>query len=395
MFGEECDLGVLNGQICDPIYGGDCDWCNSECETEKEEGPYCGDGVVQEEFEQCDDGNNQWGDGCSPNCKKEGIYIEKFPPIVWQCDERLMLDDATSFGRISRDGDFLIERINNYAFEGEQIQWTVLVMDKNGVEKIKDVYVTLDGQIQANCKETPDYSRTVQESCNARILEEDLSGKPLNFNTQKYYTCTFTVETPYSMYGEYEITVEAEDLSGEIGKMDESEYWFFNPEVMLDVSGGLVFDTGRPGTSIYSGTVTLENNVDPDSGVLLDMFISGTDFYDSSNSGAKCPTTNQLELSRFNYYAVNGAYSTREDAQLGRTCDTEGYCSINYGIGFNDPNPFYNSHEIIQAQQQGPYWAANILSPGSEITLEFRADIPEPCNGDFDQGGIYFWAQAI
>ena len=217
----------------------------------------------------------------------------------------------------------------------------------------------------------------------------------MNKETQRYYTCTFTVETPYDMYGEYIVTIEAEDLSGEIGKMVESEYWFFNPEVQLDISGGLVFDTGRPGTSIYSGSVTLGNDADHQSGVLLDMFISGTDFYDSSNSGAMCPTSNQFELERFSYYAVNGAYSTRDDAQIGRTCDAEGYCKINYGIGINDPFIFYNSHEIIQALPQGPYWVANILAPGAEMTLEFRADIPEPCNGDFDQGDIYFWGQAI
>jgi hypothetical protein len=319
------------------------------------------------------------------------IITEDFAPIVWQCDERLMYDDATSPGRISNDGQFLIERINNYAFEGEQIQWTVLVMDKNGVEKIEDVYVSLDGVIEANCKETPDYSRYVEESCNARILEEDLSGRVLDFNTQKYYTCTLTVETPYSMYGEYEVTVEAQDLDGSIGVMDEKEYWFFNPEVQLDISGGLNFDSSRPGTSTYSGSVTLGNNADPDSGVLLDMFISGTDFYDSSNSGAKCPTTNQLSLKRFSYYAVNGAYSTRDDSRG----DAEGYVPIEYGIGFNDPVRFYGRNEVIQYLKEGPYYLANILSIGSEMTLDFRVDIPEPCNGDFDQGNIYFWAQAI
>ena len=49
--------------------------------------------------------------------------------------------------------------------------------------------------IQANCKENRDYSRMIEESCNARILEEELSG-PLNKETQRYYTCTLTVETP-------------------------------------------------------------------------------------------------------------------------------------------------------------------------------------------------------
>jgi len=128
---------------------------------------------------------------------------------------------------------------------------------------------------------------------------------------------------------------------------------------------------------------------------MLDMFISGTDFYDSSSSGALCPTTNQLSLGNFAYYATNGAYSSSNDLEVGRTCDSEGYCRINYGIGFNDPNPFYNRNEILQANKVGPYYTANLLSPGSEMPIIFRLNLPESCNGDFDEGQIYFWGEAI
>jgi hypothetical protein len=37
----------------------------------------------------------------------------------------------------------------------------------------------------------------------------------------------------------------------------------------------------------------------------------------------------------------------------------------------------------------------NVLTPGSEMALTFRLDLPEPCNGDFDSGSIYFWGEAI
>jgi hypothetical protein len=204
-----------------------------------------------------------------------------------------------------------------------------------------------------------------------------------------------TVETSESMYGEAFVTVEAEDLSGLIGTMDEDEYWFLNPSISLGISGEVTFDLLRPGTSEYSNPVVLSNQADTGSGVLLDMFVSGTNFYDSSSSGAKCPNTNQLSLKKFSYYATNGAYSTHQDAEVGRTCDEEGYCSINYGIGFNNPNVFYNRNEIIQAQQEGVYWVGNILSPGADMSLVFRVDVPEPCNGNFDSGDIYFWGEAI
>jgi hypothetical protein len=123
------------------------------------------------------------------------------------------------------------------------------------------------------------------------------------------------------------------------------------------------------------------------------MFISGTDFYDSSSSGAMCGTTNQLLLSNFRYYVVNGAYNSRMDPRA--VGDPEGYLPIKYGTGFNDPVPFYNSHEILQAQPQGAYWVANVLAPGADLAMTFRLNLPEPCNGDFDTGQIYFWGEAI
>ncbi len=336
------------------------------------------------------------GSGLTPD-----IETEDFAPMVWLCDNRVVYDDATEPGRVSLDGEELVERMYNYAFEGEQIAWKVLVMDKNGVEKIEDVFATIGSaqgagnDIEVNCQETNNPA-TIPRKCNARILEEDLSGERLDEDTQQMYECTLTVETPASMYGEYWITVEATDLDGLSGTMDENEYWYLNPEIALSVNGELAFENVRPGTAAYSETLLVGNDADAGSGVILDMFISGTDFYDTSSSGAMCPTTNQLSLDSFKYYAVNGAYSTADDAETGRTCDAEDYCDINYGIGFNDPNPFYDAHEIIQAgPAPGPYYGANILSPGAEMSVTFRLDLPEPCNGDFDDGEIYFWGEAI
>ena len=86
------------------------------------------------------------------------IVTEDFAPQVWGCGNRLVTDDNTEPGRISNGGDPLVERINNYAFEGEQIQWEVLVMDKNGINKVSDVYATVgDSQgkghdIEVNCQ---------------------------------------------------------------------------------------------------------------------------------------------------------------------------------------------------------------------------------------------------
>ena len=350
------------------------------------------------------------------------ITTEDFAPEVWMCDNRVVFDDDTEPGRpIDQSwleeciktssykicADQLLERINNYAFEGEQIAWQVLVFDKNGIEKIQDVFATVGdvqgsgNDIEVNCilDEVLDNQDRIDPSCNARILEEELNSVP--DNTAAYYTCIFTVETQESMFGEYWITVEATDLDELSGTMDENEYWFLNPNIALSIEGALEFEDVRPGAQSYSSTLLLGNDADDGSGVMMDMFISGTDFYDSSSSGAKCPTTNQLALSNFNYFVTNGAYSSLQDPRGDNdgiaSNNAEGYTGIGYGIGFNNPNPFYDAYEILQAAKvpSSPYYAANILAPGAEMALTFRLSLPEPCNGDFDTGQIYFWGEAI
>ncbi len=341
----------------------------------------------------------QVGGGVTPD-----IQTEDFEPLVWLCDDRVVSDDALGPGRFSGHGEELLERINSYAFEGEQVQWMTLVMDKNGIDKVVDVYATLGSSqgtgndIEVNCRRVGWQGQDMFDSCNARILEERVQWNP---DLMDFYQCVLTVETTDSMGGKFFVTIEAEDLDGMLGTMVENEYWFFNPMISLSITGDMIFENVRPGTSAYSSTILVGNDAERESGVMMDMFISGTDFYDSSSSGAMCPTSNVLELSNFRYFATNGAYSTRQDAQVDmagsvtRNRDVEGYVNIEYGSAFNNPAPFYDSAEILQAQPIGPYWMANLLAPGAEMAVTFRLDLPAPCNGDFDTGSIFFWGEAI
>ena len=54
------------------------------------------------------------------------------PYVFLDTDTRLMV--STEPGRVE-----LIQRHGNYAFEGEQIRWDVLVWDRNGVSDITSV----------------------------------------------------------------------------------------------------------------------------------------------------------------------------------------------------------------------------------------------------------------
>ncbi|USN56147.1 MAG: DUF4215 domain-containing protein [Candidatus Peribacteria bacterium] len=41
------------------------------------ENAFCGDGIVNQGNEECDDGNGVNGDGCNNFCKSEGVIIIK------------------------------------------------------------------------------------------------------------------------------------------------------------------------------------------------------------------------------------------------------------------------------------------------------------------------------
>ncbi len=82
--GEECDLGVLNGQICDPIYGDTCTWCNNNCELITETGPFCGDEICQAgEGEDCSTCESDCGECQDDN---DDDKVKKSPHVLDVCN---------------------------------------------------------------------------------------------------------------------------------------------------------------------------------------------------------------------------------------------------------------------------------------------------------------------
>jgi hypothetical protein len=327
-----------------------------------------------------------------------GVVIEpeQFAPRVFMNPvSRVVLDDYNEPGAVTGGEEEMYERVENYAFEGEQIVWDVLVWDKNGKEKIEDVYVRLSESInsadfiEANC-DLDDASSSLREL--EGMIYEGEEMIQYNIDTMQWYTCTLTVETPASMHGEFFTAAVATDLNGLWDEFAENELWFFNPVVALGLSGSLNFGVVRPGATVLSDTLVLTNNAESGSGVMLDMFIAGTDFYDPSHSGAMCPTSNVLRLGNFMYYASSGAYNTCDNPGADAQC----YDEIPYYVdGAGDPGN-NNMQHIIQQAVGGPYFLGNVLSPGADMSLNFKLSLPEPCNGGpFTDGEIRFFGEAV
>jgi len=365
------------------------------------------------------------------------IQIDEFKPLIWLCDSSVLDDYEENWHDCTLGGEPLMERWYNYAFEGEQLVWEVLVMDKNKIQEIQDVYVIMsayegatDGEFVVECIPSGEQpSTTIPPKCNARIGQEELT--QFDPAIMEMYLCRMTVEPKASMYQEYWVSVAAEskESSGltEFASIDEDEYWYFNPVVGLTISDQILFDNVANGVQVYSNTVLVENDADPDSGVHMEMFIGGQDFRPGPGEDGTCidPTngdisnylvlgdndaTNDCDMpadfspvppqglawwDTFCYYAVNGAYST---ADLGpNRIDAEGYAGIptirnNYGI--LDAAPLLGEYATTGCPTQAEI-AGNVLGPGDEVSLTLKLMIPEPCTGSFSDGQINIYGEAI
>lgn len=323
------------------------------------------------------------------------IYEEqKFEPLLFlkESGGRVLFDDP--YGPFA-NGD-ITQRNDNYAFTGEQIQWEVLLWDKNGVpEKINDVFAgwvtqtngPLDPEQQVNCQlgEQLDDSKLLSEYGYSNVRRPNDQEPQLYYNnaTMGIYVCTLTIEP--SCHGQKWMGVKVVDIDNLTGTMQEAESWFCNPAIDLTLSGEINFGLLGPGEQGAS-TFSVQNSAEPNSGVEVIVAISGTDFYDPSNSGAKCPITNSLALQGDGMTFTTGFWYT---AVMG--ANIVGNKRIPYGNGIMDADPIFSSGNGLNPT----YTPLVPMSPGSEASITLHLGLPQPCNGQFTDGQLYLYALAI
>ncbi|MFH1211602.1 MAG: hypothetical protein V1659_01600, partial [Candidatus Woesearchaeota archaeon] len=286
-----------------------------------------------------------------------GVTPGNIAPQIWMDTTTRELTDT--FGNP-------ITRTNNYAFTGEQLRWRVLVRDENGITGL--IVESTVGPSQGT-------GNPAQAGCTLEATQPTdgatfgwASGVSFDSKTDLIYYCILSVEP--GMRGQYWAQAVVTDALGAQDSFHEDSFFYFNPAISLTIIGagnGLVFTeegqaTGivRPGRTGYSQSILVRNTAASGSGVILDVDIKGTDFYDSSSSPARCPTTNQLGLNNFRYFATKGVYTTAGSA----TVDSEGYETIGY-----------NWQNLIR----GSGTPGSRLAQGTEATLTFKLNLPSPC----------------
>jgi len=122
--GEQCDDGVEPPTACE--YGQlSCQTCTAQCTRRSGDTTYCGDGYIDTQHEQCDDGNTINGDGCDSQCVSEIVPSVCGNGVVEgleQCDDGNTVTEDCAYGvtgcTVCSDACFEIEGATRVCGDG-------------------------------------------------------------------------------------------------------------------------------------------------------------------------------------------------------------------------------------------------------------------------------------
>jgi len=286
-------------------------------------------------------------------------------------------------------------RSGSYAFMGEQIIEKVLVRDIDGAADISSsgTKITLNNSEIATCAEL-----TVSSQNSTHVITTDgetlditqipaWGSAPAGYNKSfdKIFKCVITVKS--SWFGLYKININSTDSSGTTNTDGISQWWFFNPEISVDLStndgsSSVIFYDGSAGQTVYSkNKLVIENqNLGQSIGVDVWAWISSDDL--TSPVGGICPISNVLDTDQNMEYRGNkgtffGTWQMISNPNPADGCSVFGTCSGAKGIitpGVPDDNRINNGHHA---------------------EIQFRLSYPSPCVGNYNQGNLHVVVRAI
>ncbi|MBI2675047.1 MAG: hypothetical protein HYX24_01205 [Candidatus Aenigmarchaeota archaeon] len=310
-------------------------------------------------------------------------------------------------------------RPGSYAFNGEQIEFLVIVRDPNGAIDIGQAYVQVNGSLQLVCSPEAlpaDNTSTTEreDTCNGLrpTGNSNLTNGILDNQTDKAFRCTYTVE-PTNPDTPSNVSVGVRDASNIITSSIYSEHWIFNPTVSIDVRSSdgqsILFEDAMPGEFAHSlNRIFVENTANK---VALWVFIAMTDLF-STSGPVLCPDTNKLDvegssannLTGVYYRARSGTLQTNLPSGFGDPAfpgdnPAEGWAHItnpntNFDCSYlsiltlgtcSGGRPLFDASFLqpgLPFQLTG--WANNVLLPTGLAEVEFKILFPKPCIGNFD-----------
>ena len=285
--------------------------------------------------------------------------------------------DTTSDGVTSplEDGFLNGDYGRSYAFEGETIHFRAIVKDKGGiVENCDKVVVTLDNGVDP------------QPAACSLI-------KTMDDGTRGLFDCEYTVQSADHnaadfIQGTYWVSVQV--MGGTCSAQSACQpikaagliSLYLNPAVSLtlatepgtqfgfgyDVDGN-VLDASEitPGATVYSPFFTIENSAEQTTGLYIGLMLYGKDMHSVGSTPAKCPEGNVLEIDNVKYMA----------SHLNAQQDWTTMPRVQGLVG--TPELVFTGSPL-----------ANILGVGDDVTMRLLLHIPNPCQGQFDNGQIVF-----
>lgn len=333
------------------------------------------------------------------------VVNNPFPPLLFinsLPSGRQLNDGPGGTSAPGADNGAITTRTNSYAFTGESITYQVLVWDKNGKEKVLAPGAgwaeRLNGPVppeeQVNCvlgNQLQNGANLAEAGYpNVRRPNDQEQQTTFNSNTMAIYNCILTIEP--NCIGQVWIGLTVVDESGLPGSASGQEAWNCNPSLDLEISGNINFGSLGPGEQ-GSSTVSVTNKATGGTQVVIS--IAGSDFYDSTSSGAMCPVSNVFQLEGTDSTFKDGFWYTATQGVL-----TTGNKRIPYGCTAAGVCNIINSDPIFSASNAGNNWKlwSNLkpTSPGSSASLNLHLGIPQPCNGGpFTSGTLKLFAWAV
>jgi len=250
-----CGNGIKEkDEQCDDGNNKNGDGCSATC-TIEESTPYCGDGEINQSSEKCDDGNNTNGDGCSATCTIEEPDKYCGDGIINQSSEQC--DDGNSTNGDGCSASCTIEEENKYCGDGIINQSSEECDDGNSKNG--------DG-CSATCKEEDDDE---DEDCDASIgnqiwfdlnkngkIDANEKGIPnvtlklINGNKVKKKNTDGSGEYKFKNLceGTYTVVVDAKDLP-------KGCYQVYDPDGKLDNTDKVKLEDGNKHTKSDFGYI--------------------------------------------------------------------------------------------------------------------------------------------